>query len=95
LRNLRGSQPVFLLIWGDRIMMGVIEINPDTEVPKHQHPHEQLLVTGDHYVIPGNVNHRVVATDNGCVALDIWSPIREEYIIGETSFFGKSDERDF
>lgn len=101
------------LIWGDRIMMGVIEINPDTEVPKHQHPHEQcgrilegaawfyvgddeqLLVTGDHYVIPGNVNHRVVATDNGCVALDIWSPIREEYIIGETSFFGKSDERDF
>ena len=93
------------LIWGAKIMMGIIDIDPDTEVPEHQHPHEQvvrilegaawfyvghdekLLVTGDHYVIPGGVPHRVVATAEGCVALDIWSPIREEYISDEVGFF--------
>lgn len=93
------------LIWGEKIMMGTIDINPDTEVPKHSHPHEQcgrvlegaawfyvgddeqLLVTGDHYVIPGDVEHRVVATENGCVVLDIWSPIREDYIKDDVGFF--------
>jgi quercetin dioxygenase-like cupin family protein len=93
------------LIWGEKIMMGIIDINPDTEVPKHSHPHEQcgrilsgeawfyvgdseqLLVEGDHYVISGDVEHRVVATKNGCTALDIWSPIREEYISEDVGFF--------
>ena len=94
------------LMWGENIMMGIIDINPGTEVPEHSHPHEQcgrvlegaawfyvgdskqLLVTGDHYVIPGDVPHRVVATENGCTALDIWSPIREEYISENIGFFG-------
>ncbi|HCI85458.1 MAG TPA: cupin domain-containing protein [Dehalococcoidia bacterium] len=95
------------LIWGERIMMGIIDIEPDTEVPEHSHSHEQcgrvlggaawfyvgdseqLLEAGDHYVIPGDVTHRVVATEGGCVALDIWSPIREEYISDDIVFFGK------
>lgn len=93
------------LIWGEKIMMGIIDIEPDAEVPKHSHPHEQagrvlegaawfyvgddekLLTAGDHYVIPGDVEHRVVATENGCVALDIWSPIREDYIKDDVEFF--------
>ena len=93
------------LMWGEKIMMGIIDIDPDTEVPMHSHPHEQcgrvlegaalfyvgdderLLVAGDHYVIPGDVPHRVVATENGCTALDIWSPIREEYISRDVAFF--------
>ena len=95
------------LIWGEKIMMGIIDIDPDTEVPEHSHPHEQcgrvlegaawfyggdseqLLTEGDHYVIPGDVPHRVVATENGCTALDIWSPIREEYISDDVGFFKK------
>jgi len=95
------------LMWGEKIMMGIIDIDPDTEVPEHSHPHEQcgrvlkgaawfyvggseqLLETGDHYVIPGDVTHRVVATENGCTALDIWSPIREEYISHDIGFFGE------
>ena len=40
-------------------------------------------------VIPGDVPHRVVATGDGCVALDIWSPIREEYISDDVGFFAK------
>jgi quercetin dioxygenase-like cupin family protein len=95
------------LIWGERIMMGIIDFEPGTVVPRHSHPHEQcgrvlegsawfeleghekvLLVAGDHYVIPGHVSHQVTATDEGCVVLDIWSPIREEYISDDIGFFG-------
>ena len=96
------------LIWGERIMMGIIDIDPGAVVPTHTHPHEQcgrvlsgsawfrlgdddavLLTAGDHYVIPSEMPHRVEATDDGCVALDIWSPIRDEYIAEEgIGFFG-------
>lgn len=96
------------LIWGERIMMGIIDIAPGAVVPRHTHPHEQcgrvlsgsawfqldddaavLLTPGDHYVIPGEVPHRVEATGEGCVALDIWSPIREEYLSEDgIGFFG-------
>ena len=98
------------LIWGERIMMGIIDIEPDAIVPWHSHPHEQcgrvlegsawfelkghektLLVAGEHYVIPGYVPHQVTATDEGCVALDIWSPIREEYISDEIGFFSNGE----
>ena len=94
------------LIWGERVMMGIIDIEPDAIVPWHSHPHEQCgrvlegsawfeleghdkarLVAGEHYVIPGNVPHQVTATVEGCVALDIWSPIRQEYISEDIGFF--------
>jgi quercetin dioxygenase-like cupin family protein len=93
------------LVWGEKIMMGIIDIAPGAVVPMHSHPHEQcgrvlkggawftvggerrLLTEGDHYVVPGNVEHHVEATSDGCQALDIWSPIREEYISGDVQFF--------
>ena len=28
-------------IWGERIMMGLIDIAPGAEIPDHTHPHEQ------------------------------------------------------
>lgn len=37
------------------------------------------LGPGDMYIIPGNVEHTVVSFDKPAVALDIFSPIREEY----------------
>ena len=95
------------LIWGEKIMMGIIDIDPEAVVPSHSHPHEQcgrvlqgsawftvggdrkLLKIGDHYVIPGNVEHKVEATVDGCEALDIWSPIREEYIADSVQFFAQ------
>ena len=98
------------LIWGERIMMGIIDIDPSAIVPWHSHPHEQcgrvlegsawfelkghekvMLVAGEHYVIPGDVPHQVTATDDGCVALDIWSPIREEYISEDIGFFSNGE----
>ena len=40
---------------------------------------EKTLTTGDLYRIPGNVKHRVVALDELVKALDIFTPIREDY----------------
>ena len=50
-----------------------------------------MLVAGEHYVIPGHVPHQVTATSEGCVALDIWSPIRDEYISEDIGFFNNGD----
>ena len=41
---------------------------------------EQILEAGDCYTIPGGVPHRVVAMAEGATALDIFSPVREEYL---------------
>ena len=39
----------------------------------------RTLKPGDVYVIPGDVEHSVVAGDMPCKVLDIFSPAREEY----------------
>ena len=85
------------VMWGDKIMMSVVEIAPGAEVPNHAHPHEQAglvlqgefeftiggetkrLRQGDAYVIPGQVEHSLVGSDGWSLALDIFSPPREEY----------------
>ena len=41
---------------------------------------EKTLSKGDMYLIPGNVKHRVVALDEPVKALDIFTPIREDYV---------------
>jgi quercetin dioxygenase-like cupin family protein len=41
---------------------------------------EQVLSRGDMYRIPGGVTHRVVALEEGAQALDIFHPIREDYL---------------
>jgi quercetin dioxygenase-like cupin family protein len=72
------------------------EIDPDSSIPEHDHPHEQivnvlegtieLVVAGESHVlnagdvlfIPGGVRHSAVAR-TFCRALDVFSPVREEY----------------
>ncbi len=39
----------------------------------------RLLKEGDIWVIPGDVEHMVVAGDQPAVALDVFSPVRERY----------------
>lgn len=41
---------------------------------------DRVLGPGDMYIIPGGVTHRVVALDTKVVALDIFHPIREDYL---------------
>jgi quercetin dioxygenase-like cupin family protein len=41
---------------------------------------ERVLRPGDMYFIPGGVPHRVVAEAAGLQALDVFHPVREEYL---------------
>ena len=41
---------------------------------------EKTLQPGDVYRIPGNVRHKVVTLDQPARAIDIFSPIREDYL---------------
>jgi quercetin dioxygenase-like cupin family protein len=40
----------------------------------------KTLQAGDMYRIPGNVRHRVVALEEAVKALDIFCPVREDYL---------------
>jgi quercetin dioxygenase-like cupin family protein len=40
---------------------------------------EKTLHAGDVYFMPGNVPHRVVVLDEFTQAIDIFTPIRDEY----------------
>lgn len=40
---------------------------------------ERTLKTGDFYVVPGGVRHRVATGDEPLKALDVFHPIRDEY----------------
>ena len=84
-------------IWGEKTMMSLVEVAPNSVVPSHTHPHEQSGIVlqgefeftiggetkrvkqGDAYVIPGGVEHGLVALDGWALVLDIFSPPREEY----------------
>lgn len=41
---------------------------------------KKTLVPGDMYRIPGNTKHRVVCLDKTAKVLDIFHPIREDYV---------------
>jgi quercetin dioxygenase-like cupin family protein len=85
-------------MWGEKIMMSVVEIAANAVLPPHRHPHEQAgmvlegefdftiggetttVKQGDFYIIPGDVEHSLVANDKPSLALDIFSPPREDYM---------------
>jgi unsaturated pyranuronate lyase len=46
----------------------------------HVGDEERVLGPGEMYFIPGGVPHRVVALEEGCEALDVFHPIREDYL---------------
>ena len=41
---------------------------------------DRVLTAGETYRIPGGVKHRVVAVDGPATALDIFHPVRNEYL---------------
>ena len=83
--------------WGEQMLFSLVEVDAESEVPLHTHPHEQggiivegelemgvdgevkLLKPGDMYIIPGNVEHYARAYTTKAKALDIFSPVREEF----------------
>jgi len=83
--------------FGEKIMMSFVYFEPNSLVPEHTHPHEQMgtvmegkfelivngnskiVEEGDAYLVPSNVKHSAKSLDEPAVALDIFSPPREEY----------------
>jgi unsaturated pyranuronate lyase len=82
---------------GGKLMANWVTIEPHQQVPRHQHPHEQLgvmlegaleltlgdetrlLRPGDAYTIPPDLPHSARTLDEGCVVLDVFTPVREDY----------------
>jgi len=91
--------------WGENILLSLVEIDANSEVPTHTHTHEQagmlvegelemgvagevkLLKPGDMYIIPGAVEHYAKCGDVAAVALDIFSPVREDSSISHRTLF--------
>jgi quercetin dioxygenase-like cupin family protein len=83
---------------GRQLMLSIVTLEPNSVVPDHAHPHEQmgillsgqleftidgitrLLGPGDIWRIPGGVLHRVRALNEPATALDVFHPIREDYL---------------
>ena len=85
-------------VYGEKLMMSYVRLEPHSIVAEHSHPHEQMgmvlegtfeltidgesrtLQEGDTYLIPSHVKHSAKAYDKVAIALDIFSPPREDYI---------------
>jgi len=82
---------------GEKAQMSFVSLTPGSQVPLHDHPHEQMgfvvegefvmvigeesrtIKKGDKYVIPCGVKHGVPEVKVHSLALDIFSPPREDY----------------
>ena len=80
--------------WGEHMLFSLVEIDTNSEVPNHTHPHEQggvviegememgiggEIKVGDMYIIPGDVEHYAKCSDIPAKALDVFSPVRETF----------------
>jgi quercetin dioxygenase-like cupin family protein len=55
-------------LFGEGVMLTVVELAPDSEVPKHEHPHEQLGV-----VLKGELRLEVSGTEHVLGELDAYA----------------------
>ncbi len=86
------------VISGDRLLLGVVELDPGAVAREHSHEHEQLgivlsgtitfrigdetreLGPGETWTIPSNVPHEATAGPEGCVVLDVFAPVRQDWV---------------
>ena len=86
------------IVHGERLLLGVVELDPGAVAQEHHHEHEQLglvisgavtfrigdetreLGAGDTYTIPSNVVHEATAGPEGTVLIDVFAPVREDWI---------------
>lgn len=79
-------------------MVTFFEFAPNSIVPEHKHPHEQITVVtagslkmtigeeaktlkaGEGVVIPPNIEHKAISSDQITKAFDAWYPLREDYL---------------
>ncbi len=86
------------LLYGKDIMCSFLNIAPNTIIPAHSHPEEQILIViegeimhtvdnlsrkliaGDVAIQPSNVLHGGTTGKEGLKGIDIFSPIRQDFI---------------
>jgi quercetin dioxygenase-like cupin family protein len=86
------------LVNGERLSLGVVELDPGAVVQEHSHEHEQLgmvihgtmtfrigdetqeLGPGETWTIPSNVPHEATAGPEGAVVIDVFAPVREDWV---------------
>ena len=87
------------LVAGDRLLAMFGTAEPNSSLPLHSHPHEQItyvlggaihfevggeghdLGPGEGLVIPGGVTHGGVRVGpEGCQFVEIFTPLRDEYV---------------
>jgi unsaturated pyranuronate lyase len=76
-------------LFGAGAMINMIELQPGAVVPLHSHPHEQLgivlrgmqalVIDGTPHEL-GPVEHSAYAGPEGALVLDIFQPVREDYL---------------
>ncbi len=91
------------LVNGERLSLGVVELDPGALVQEHRHEHEQLgmvihgamtfrigdetreLGPGETWTIASNVPHEATAGPEGAVVLDVFAPVREDWVALESA----------
>lgn len=86
------------MVWGERLMICRLRLQPRVVTPVHSHPHEQITLVergrvvftidgqartaaaGDILHFPPQVAHGATMLDEEVVLIDIFSPIRDEFL---------------
>ena len=88
------------MIWGERVMICRLKLQPRVVTAVHSHPHEQMTivergkvlftidgqqrtaVAGAVLVFPSHIAHGATMLDEEVVLIDIFSPVRDEFLPG-------------
>lgn len=86
------------MIWGDRLMICRLRIQPGVVTAVHTHPHEQMTLVergrvrfhidgqervasaGDVLHFPSHLRHGATMLDEEVVLIDIFTPVREDFL---------------
>ena len=64
----------------DRLIGSDVDGDENILAGTNRHEVEKILGRGDMYTIPGGAVHKVIALEDGATALDVFHPIREDYL---------------
>jgi quercetin dioxygenase-like cupin family protein len=79
-RELQKGTRIKTLAWGSKTMMVEFNIQQNSSVPRHHHPHEQIgyLVAGRMQLSVGDQTHDVGPGDSWCIPADVPHAARAE-----------------
>ena len=66
---------------GERLTLGIVELDANAVVPEHRHDHEQLgiVLRGMQALVVDGVPHEVRVGPEGAVVIDVFAPVRQDW----------------